>query len=203
MNDPDAELMLTFCRGQEDAFVELYRRYRDRIVAFCRRIVGTDAQAEEAAQDVFIKLYRARDGYTPRSRFSTFIYRIAANHCLNLQARVEHKLVQRGVEVDARPAPGHADRSPAPHAALEQGELRAQLSRALATLPDRQRAALVLVHYEGLSYEEAAEAIDVTESALKSLIHRARAAMMHELAPFMQGGAGDGERASKGARHAV
>ena len=105
MNDPDAELMLTFCRGQEDAFVELYRRYRDRIVAFCRRIVGTDAQAEEAAQDVFIKLYRARDGYTQRSRFSTFIYRIAANHCLNLQARVEHKHLVRGVEIDARPAP--------------------------------------------------------------------------------------------------
>jgi RNA polymerase sigma-70 factor (ECF subfamily) len=206
MNDPDADLMLTFCRGQEDAFVELYRRYRDRIVAFCRRIVGTDAQAEEAAQDVFIKLYRAREGYAARSRFSTFIYRIAANHCLNLQGRVEHKVVQRGVEIDARSAPGEANRAPAPHAALEQGELRDQLARALATLPDRQRAALVLVHYEGLSYEEAAEAIDVTESALKSLIHRARAAMMHELAPFMQGGTGGtggSGRASKGARHAM
>jgi RNA polymerase sigma-70 factor, ECF subfamily len=198
MNDPDAELMLTFCRGQEDAFVELYRRYRDRIVAFCKRIVGTDAQAEEAAQDVFIKLYRARDGYTQRSRFSTFIYRIAANHCLNLQARVEHKFVARGVEIDARPAP-NVSHAPAPHAALEQGELREQLSRALATLPDRQRTALVLVHYEGLSYEEAAEAIDVTESALKSLIHRARTAMMEELKPFMQGDLG----ASKGARHAM
>jgi len=199
MNDPDAELMLTFCRGQEDAFVELYRRYRDRIVAFCRRIVGTDAQAEEAAQDVFIKLYRARDGYTQRSRFSTFIYRIAANHCLNLQARVEHKVVARGVDVDARPAPNASQHAPAPLAALEQGELREQLSRALATLPDRQRTALVLVHYEGLSYEEAAEAIDVTESALKSLIHRARGAMMEELKPFMQGDLG----ASKGARNAM
>lgn len=199
MTDPDAELMLTFCRGQEDAFVELYRRYRDRIVAFCKRIVGTDAQAEEAAQDVFIKLYRARDGYTQRSRFSTFIYRIAANHCLNLQARVEHKVMARGVDIDARSLPNAAQLAPAPHAALEQGELREQLSRALATLPDRQRTALVLVHYEGLSYEEAAEAIDVTESALKSLIHRARAAMMAELKPFMQGELG----ASKGARHAM
>jgi RNA polymerase sigma-70 factor (ECF subfamily) len=198
MNDPDAELMLTFCRGQEDAFVELYRRYRDRIVAFCKRIVGTDAQAEEAAQDVFIKLYRARDGYTQRSRFSTFIYRIAANHCLNLQARVEHKHVARGVDIDARPAPS-SSHAPLPHAALEQGELREHLSRALATLPDRQRAALVLVHYEGLSYEEAAEAIEVTESALKSLIHRARGAMMEQLAPFMRGDVS----ASKGSRNAV
>jgi len=199
MNDPDAELMLTFCRGKEDAFVELYRRYRDRIVAFCRRIVLTDAQAEEAAQDVFIKLYRAREGYTQRSRFSTFIYRIAANHCLNLQGRVEHKLIQRGVDIDARPAPLGAQRTAAPEAALDQGELREHLSRALATLPDRQRAALVLVHYEGLSYEEAAEAIDVTESALKSLIHRARTTMMAQLTPFMQAG----QSASKGTRNAM
>jgi RNA polymerase sigma-70 factor (ECF subfamily) len=199
MNDPDAELMLTFCRGQEDAFVELYRRYRDRIVAFCKRIVGTDAQAEEAAQDVFIKLYRAREGYTQRSRFSTFIYRIAANHCLNLQGRVENKVVQRGIDVDARASPLSSQRAAAPHAALEQEELREQLARALATLPDRQRTALVLVHYEGLSYEEAAEAIDVTQSALKSLIHRARGAMIEQLTPFMQGSAG----ASKGARNAV
>lgn len=198
MNDPDAELMLTFCRGQEDAFVELYRRYRDRIVAFCRRIVGTDAQAEEAAQDVFIKLYRARESYAPRSRFSTFIYRIAANHCLNLQARVEHKLVQRGLDVDARHVPAGAERSDAPLAALERSELREQLTLALATLPDRQRTALVLVHYEGLSYEEAAEAIDVTQSALKSLIHRARSALIGELTPFMQGGP-----STKGARNAV
>lgn len=199
MNDPDAELMLTFCRGQEDAFVELYRRYRDRIVAFCKRIVGTDAQAEEAAQDVFIKLYRARDSYAQRSRFSTFIYRIAANHCLNLQARVENKVMARGVDIETRPAPSTSQHAPAPHAALEQGELREQLSRALATLPDRQRTALVLVHYEGLSYEEAAEAIDVTESALKSLIHRARGTMMEQLTPFMQGELG----ASKGARNAM
>lgn len=193
--DPDVELMLTFCKGREDAFVELYRRYRDRIVAFCRRIVGSDAQAEEAAQEVFLKLYRAREGYEARSRFSTFLYRIAANHCLNVQARVEHKLTQRGVDIDARIATGPSGSAPAQHAQLEQDELRSELQRALATLPDRQRTALVLVHYEGLSYEEAAQAIDVTESALKSLIHRARTAMMEQLEPWLL--------ANEGARHAV
>ena len=105
MNDPDVDLMLAFSRGREEAIVELYRRYRDRIVAFCRRIVGSDAQAEEAAQEVFLKLYRARDGYEARSRFTTFLYRIAANHCLNMQARVEHKFVQRG-QITARRAGG-------------------------------------------------------------------------------------------------
>jgi len=172
--------MLAFAQGQEDAFVQLYQRHRDRIVAFARRMLGDQAQAEEAAQDVFLKLYRARAGYEPRSRFSTFLYRIATNHCLNMQARVERKLVRRDHEVEDEPAP----RSEGQHHALEQARLRDVLAAALDKLPDRQRAALLLVHYEGLSYREAAESIDVSEAAIKSLIHRARSAMMLELAPM-------------------
>jgi RNA polymerase sigma-70 factor (ECF subfamily) len=181
MDDPDVALMLAFARGQEDAFVELYNRHRDRIVSYARRILRNQAQAEEAAQDVFLKLYRARDSYSPRSRFSTFLYRIATNHCLNIRARVEHKLVARDVEAAERPAgPGDAqDR------ALDRKAMREHLDAALRTLPDRQRAALVLVHYEGMSYREAADTIEVTEGAMKSLIHRARAAMIQELEPWL------------------
>ena len=76
-DDPDVALMLEFTKGREDAFVELYQRHRDRIVSFTGRMLGDRAQAEEAAQDVFLKLYRARESYEPRSRFSTFLYRIA------------------------------------------------------------------------------------------------------------------------------
>src|SRR5687768_13647033 len=100
MSDPDVALMLAFARGEEDAFVELYERHRDRIVRFTLRMLGDPAQAEEAAQDVFLKLYRTRGSYEPTSRFSTFLYRIATNHCLNLQARVERKLVDRNDKTD-------------------------------------------------------------------------------------------------------
>ena len=182
MGDPDVALMLAFAKGQEDAFVELYQRHRDRVVRFTRRMLGDQARAEEAAQDVFLKLYRARAGYEPRSRFSTFLYRIATNHCLNLHARLERKLVDRGAHVDQ-----HAARSLDQHGALANKELRELLAAALAKLPERQRAALLLVHYEGLSYREAAEAIDVTEPAVKSLIHRARSAMIAELEPLLAG----------------
>jgi RNA polymerase sigma-70 factor (ECF subfamily) len=181
VSDPDVALMLAFATGQEDAFVELYRRYRDRIVSFTRRMLGDQAQAEEATQEVFFKLYRARANYQPKSRFSTYLYRIATNHCLNQQALLDHKLVQRDREAGDWAAP-QADGQ---HAKLQQKQLRAVLEAALVKLPERQRAALLLVHYEGLSYREAAESIEVSEGAVKSLIHRARAAMAAELEPIL------------------
>lgn len=176
VSDPDVALMLAFSRGQEHAFVELYRKYRDPIVRFSLRMLGDRAEAEEAAQEVFLKLHRARASYRPRSRFSTFLYRIAANHCLNLRARLDHRLVDRDGQSERHPEPA-ADQL----AGLANKQLRAALERALAALPERQRAALLLVHYEGLSYRDAAEAIDVSEPAIKSLIHRARATLIEQL----------------------
>jgi RNA polymerase sigma-70 factor (ECF subfamily) len=181
VSDPDVALMLAFVDGQQDAFVQLYRSYRDRIVRFTYRMLGDQAQAEDAAQDVFLKLYRARTSYQPKSRFSTFLYRIATNHCLNLNAKLDQKLVERDGATEDR-AGSRSDDDP--QQALARGDLRAALRSALASLPERQRAALLLVHYEGLSYREAAESIDASEEALKSLIHRARTAMMAELEPF-------------------
>ncbi|HEX2675716.1 MAG TPA: sigma-70 family RNA polymerase sigma factor, partial [Polyangiales bacterium] len=104
MNDPDAALMLEFAHGDEEAFVKLYRSYRDRMVGYCMRLLGDLAQAEEAAQDVFLKLYGARASYQPQSRFSTYLYRIATHHCWNLRARLDRTLVKRGVAVEE-----HAD----------------------------------------------------------------------------------------------
>jgi RNA polymerase sigma-70 factor (ECF subfamily) len=169
--------MLAFSQGREDAYVQLYRSHRDRIVSFCRRMLGDQARAEEAAQDVFLKLYRTRGSYQPRSRFSTFLYRIATNHCLNLHATLDQRLVDRGGRAEQK----HST-PPDQHAELSRKQLRAELDRALGKLPERQRAALLLVHYEGLSYREACETIDVSEPAMKSLIHRARTTLMIELA---------------------
>ncbi len=173
--------MEAFARGEEEAFVTLYRRYRDRMVSFCQRFLGDQARAEEAAQDVFLKLYRARDRYRTQSRFSTFLYRIATNHCLNLRARHDNQLTDRGVAAEER---AHSEESQT--TSVQRGELRAALNTALGQLPEKQRAALILCHYEGMSYGEAAEIIEVSVGAVKSLIHRARDRMMQELAPFME-----------------
>jgi RNA polymerase sigma-70 factor (ECF subfamily) len=171
--------MLAFCRGDEDAFVQLYRRYRDRIINHARRLLNDQARAEEAGQEVFLRLYQARESYQPLSRFSTFIFRVATNYCLNICARSENKFTADGQAVDHTVV----DTRPGQEEAVAQEQLRLTLSHALTTLPDKQRAALVLCHYEGLSYQEAAEALEVSESALKSLIHRARQAMIALLEP--------------------
>ncbi len=183
MTDPDAAFMLELTRGNEEAFVTLYRKYRDRIIGYCTRLLGDRAQAEEAAQDVFLKLYGARKTYEPKSRFSTFLYKIATHHCFNLRARLDRKLVRRGEALDEHP---DHDASHDAAQSLHNAQLRAALTQALAKLPENQRAALVLVHHEGLSYRDAAEVVDVSESAIKSLVHRAREALTGELASWLE-----------------
>jgi RNA polymerase sigma-70 factor (ECF subfamily) len=123
-------------------------------------------------------VYAARSRYRPDSRFSTYIYRVAKNHCLNLRARREHALVDRSQEAADQPA---ATATPAEGA--EQAQLRLALMRALALLPDTQATALVLCHYEGMSQQEAAAVLEVSESAVKSLVFRARERLVELLRP--------------------
>lgn len=173
--------MLRFQRGEEAAFVELYRGNRDRIVNFTRRFLGSAARGEEAAQDVFLKLYDAKKSYKPASRFSTFLYRVATNHCLNLRAR---KDAQPTPELDTEREQG--PEGAGPDDAVKNARLRQDLRWALAQLPDNQRAAIVLCHYEGMSYREAADALAVSEAAIKSLVHRARTTLAQLLSGWLQ-----------------
>jgi RNA polymerase sigma-70 factor (ECF subfamily) len=182
--DADAALLLAFQRGDEAAFRALYERNARAMVAFCHRFVRDPARAEELAQDVFVKLYGAADRYRPSARFRTFLYRIAANHCLNELRRPEH-----GARADdAAGAPADPDALPSGAANPEEIARGAALERAVAAmldrLPDKQRAALVLCRFEGLSYEEIAEVLGTTVSAVKSLVHRATVAAAEALAPY-------------------
>jgi RNA polymerase sigma-70 factor (ECF subfamily) len=184
--DPDAALMRAFQRGDAAAFRTLFERHARAMVAFCHHFVRDAARAEELAQDVFVKLYRAADRYEPRARFRTFLYRIASNHCLNELRRGDA----------ARPSPAGEEpfdpdalpsASPGPEAAFEGAALETAVRRLLAELPEKQRAALVLCRFEGLSYEEIAEVLDTTVSAVKSLVHRATVSAAAALAPFSPG----------------
>ena len=177
-NDPDQALMLRFRDGDEEAFVQLYHAYRDRIVAFTTRMLGSASMGEEAAQDVFLKLYKAAPRYQPSAKFSTYLYRIATRHCLNLRDRHSFKKTYGGLESDRE-----RSQTTGPEDAARQSELRDALRMALGKLPEKQRAALVLVHYEGQSYREAAQTLGVSESSLKSLIHRARGQLTTLLDP--------------------
>ncbi len=176
--DPDQTLMLRFRDGDEEAFVQLYHAYRDRIVGFTTRMLGSASMGEEAAQDVFLKLYKAGPRYQPSAKLSTYLYRIATRHCLNLRDRHSFKKTRSGLETDRE-----RSSAVAPDDATRRRELRDALRTALSELPEKQRAALLLVHYEGQSYKEAASTLGVSESALKSLIHRARGQLATLLDP--------------------
>lgn len=190
--DPDADLLVAFQRGDEGAFRTLFERHARAMVAFCHHFVRDGARAEELAQDVFVKLYRASARYRPTARFKTFLYRIASNHCLNELRRGEYGArraeAARGEDAagptdpDALPSGDATPEDSARGAALER-EVRALLAR----LPEKQRAALVLCRFEGLSYEEIADVLETTVPAVKSLVHRATVTAAAALARFAPG----------------
>jgi RNA polymerase sigma-70 factor (ECF subfamily) len=181
--DHDASLMLAFQRGDAAAFRALFERHARAMVAFCNHLVRNPARAEELAQDVFVKLHQAADRYRPTARFKTFLYRIASNHCLNELRRGEHAARRAAGEAE----PTEPDSLPSGAAGPEEAARAAALERAvgelLARLPEKQRMALVLCRLEGLSYEEIAEVLGTTVSAVKSLVHRATVAAADALAP--------------------
>lgn len=185
--DPDVEIMLALQRGDESAFDRLFEKHAAAIVRFARRFVKSPARAEELAQDVFLHVYKNRSSYQPSARFNTWLYRIATNACLSEVRRPEHRL-----RVDSRPAQGERDppeqplfEKPGPSSEdeLSSREALDSIRDALASLPPQQRASLLLARVEGMSYEEVAETLSCSVSAVKSLIHRATVTLRAKLLP--------------------
>ncbi len=183
--DPDAALMLAFQRGDEGAFRALYERHAPAMFRFCHHFVRNTARAEELAQDVFLKVYRARERYQPSARFQTFLYRVASNHCLNEVRRgaYERPAEPAGEDPEADGPDSLPSREASPEEVVRGKALEAAFRALLARLPDKQRAALVLCRFEGLSYEEIAQVLETSVSAVKSLVHRATVAAAGALAP--------------------
>jgi RNA polymerase sigma-70 factor, ECF subfamily len=191
--DPDAALMVAFQEGNEAAFRTLFERYGRATMAFCNRFVRDPARAEELAQDVFLKLHRSADRYQPSARFTTFLYRIATNHCLNEVRRGEYQALaevdpkgQDGAPLDPDALPGN---SATPEEVARGNALARDVAAMLSRLPESQRAAFVLARFEGLPYEEIAEVLGTTVPSVKSLVHRATVSAARALEPWSAGGA--------------
>ncbi|MEE8558624.1 MAG: sigma-70 family RNA polymerase sigma factor [Myxococcota bacterium] len=175
--DEDARLMLRVREGDRAAFETLFRRYTPRLLGFLSRMVPERARAEELAQEVFVRVYQARDRYEPRSRFSTWIFGIASNLALNDLARA-HRRREASWEEGAADAKGS---EPLADETLVARRTAERIVRALQRLPDRQRAALMLRLEEGLGYTEIAETLGASLASVKSLIHRARENLLASL----------------------
>jgi RNA polymerase sigma factor (sigma-70 family) len=187
MNDPDVALMLRFQRGDESAFGQLYERYKKRIVIYCYRFTGDMEIAEELAQEVLIRVYRASAGYRPEARFSTWVFRIATNVCLKETRKKEYRMpllsldAPLGAGEEGQPMDPPDTRSQGPDCALESREGMRRIHRAVRALPPNQRAALLLCTFGEFSYSRIAQQIGKTVSGVKSLIHRARCQLAAEL----------------------
>ncbi len=194
--DPDVALMLALKDGNEAAFAELIGRHQVRVVSLIYRFVGDEAEAEDLAQEVFLRVYRMRDRYRPKARFSTWIYRIAANVSLNaLRARSRRRCVSMpmtfdNAETQEGQTSSHVEdhRVDMPYAPMENRELRDQVHQAINQLPETQKVAVILNKYEGMSYDEIAAIMGCSMMAVKSLLARARNNLREQLEFYMQTG---------------
>jgi RNA polymerase sigma-70 factor (ECF subfamily) len=177
--DEDARQMLAFRDGDVRAFDVLFRRWSGPLLRYLERMVRDTAAAEELVQEAFLRVHRARDRYAPEARFSTWLYRIATNLALNELRRPGRREPHRSTDEEgAAPLPA---RSPAVDEVVDARRRGAEVERQLEALPERQRAALWLAAVEGLSYAEIASTLDVSEKAVKALVHRARSTLAAKL----------------------
>ena len=186
----DVQLMLDVKAGDDSSFDFLLQKYRSPLVNFLYRMVRDRATAEDLAQDVFLRVYRARKEYIPSAKLTTWLFRIATNLALNSLRDNRHE--KMAVSLDA-PAGNEEDSAPRDLPAREmridqrllERDRVAFIQRAIASLPEKQRAAVLLHIYEEMDYTEIAKILDCTEAALKSLLFRAYENLRVQLTPLV------------------
>ena len=190
LRDPDIRLMLRVRDDDAAAFAELVVRFQHRLVAVMHHVVGSAHEAEDLAQEAFLRVYRTRKKYRPRAKFSTWLFTIANNLALNaLRDRKRRPALPLQVEESGPFGPGTpevvASRDAPPAQGLQQQELADEVRRALDGLGERQRVAIVLNKFEDMNYAEIAEVMGLTGKAVKSLLSRARTKLREALQGYI------------------
>ena len=191
-SDSDVVLMQRVRDGDDtSAFRELFSKHSDAGVNFAYRFVANRDRAEELAQDAFLQIYRARSRYEAKARFTTYLYRVVTNLCLNELRRFDYQgktepLEGKPLEDGEEGIRELADQEiPDAEDRLAGVETGTRIQKVLDKLPANQKSALLLSRVEGLSYQEVAECLETTESAVKSLIFRATQTLREELADLL------------------
>jgi len=186
----DVQLMLDVKAGDDASFDFLLVKYRSPLVNFLYRMVRDTATAEDLAQEVFLRVYRARKQYTPSAKFTTWLFRIATNVALNSVRDNRYQKMEVSLDAPVSTEEESAPRElPAREMRIDEHLLEqdrvAFIQQAIAALPEKQRAAVLLHKYEEMDYAEIAKILDCTESALKSLLFRAYESLRVQLAPLV------------------
>ncbi len=180
LTDPDIQLMLNFKEGDQRAFQLLFDKYKKQVINYCFRYCGHRAVAEELAQESFLRVYKAAARYRPEARFSTWLFKIATNVCLNEIRKPVYRA--RLDSIDQAPDEDHATNpeltmdpeQSMPDALLEAHQNQILIWQAMGRLPREQRTALLLRVTEGFSYGQIGQQINRSENHVKTLIYRGR-----------------------------
>lgn len=182
--DYDAELMLRVKEGDGASFGILLNKHRSPVVHFLYRMVQNHAVAEELAQEVFLRVYRSRGTYEPTAKFTTWLFRIATHLALNSLRDGKKERLQEHLDDDTSDLPVRqvSDKRPTvEHAMLYEAKLE-EIRQAVAALPEKQRAAVLMHKYEEMEYTQIAKVLNCSESAVKSLLFRAYETLRARLA---------------------
>ncbi len=182
--EADSQLMLRVKAGDEPSFALLLHRFRVPVYQFLNRMVGSPAVAEELAQEVFLRVYRARASYEPSAKFTTWLYRISTHLALNHLR--DSRREREDLRLDDTPEDGRplqvASRDITIEERLVANDRVERIRRAVDELPEKQRVAVLLHKYQELDYRQIAELLDTSESAVKSLLFRAYESLRVKLA---------------------
>jgi RNA polymerase sigma-70 factor, ECF subfamily len=186
----DAAIMLRVAAGDEAGFNYLAQKYHRPMIHFLFRMVGNHAVAEELAQEVFLRVYRARSSYRAEARFTTWLYRIATNLAVNHARDTKHERTAQTLYLDAADeetgtTPDLADDEPSVEERLLRDERMAAIRRHVMALPERQRMAVLMHKYQGMDYRQIGEVLKLSESATKSLLFRAYQTLREKLKDFV------------------
>ena len=180
--------MARIAKGDDEAFEILVNRHQTSVLNLIYRFIGDRTQAKDLAQEVFLRIWQSAKGYEPKAKFTTWIYRIATNLCLNELKSARHRRwvpFQRSDKESENPVEEtFSDGSPTAEDLLLARERSRQVSDALKNLPTNQRMALILKRYDDLSYEEIAQILGCSVPAVESLLVRAKRTLQEKLRNF-------------------
>jgi RNA polymerase sigma-70 factor (ECF subfamily) len=182
----DVRLMRLVARGDTKAFEEVIERHQALVAGTAARMLGSNSDVEDIAQQVFIRVWKSARRYVPRAKFTTWLLKITRNLVFNELRRAKRRAqVPLQSEPGAEEIPLKDETNPAPDASLLDDELQRAIEEAIMQLPESQRMALVLRRYEQLSYEQIAEVLDLSVPAVKSVLFRARTELRTRLSKYL------------------
>jgi RNA polymerase sigma-70 factor (ECF subfamily) len=182
----DVRLMRLVAGGDTSAFEEVIERHQALVAGTAARMLGSNSDVEDIAQQVFIRVWKSARRYVPRAKFTTWLLKITRNLVFNELRRAKRRAqVPLQSDPGAQEIPLKDETNPAPDASLLENELQRAIEEAIMQLPESQRMALVLRRYEQLSYEQIAEVLDLSVPAVKSVLFRARTELRSRLNKYL------------------